>query len=731
LILKACCSTTQGIYKVIGAYEKVYNANTRRRGMMTFSDIPELISGLDSSIRQNIEYRFDTRFQHWALDEFQDTSHSQWNAVKELVDEVIQSADEDRSIFIVGDVKQAIYGWRGGDVGIFNGEADSGMYKLQNLSISYRYSPEIADLVNLVFNGDHIARCLNASASGAGELWRRNWVAHESRQAPGYIAIERVEKAPKGKQGITSWIDRTCEILQESMPWKRGISTAILVRSNSQGAAFADALKTAGIPAVWEGENSICDTPVVNALLHVLLVAEHPGNTLAWQHICASPLAQSVFKKECSLSPEDGAAALSGRVLADISKRGLSRSLRGYVEGAISKGVDDFTESRLDDLIRAASAFSARPDPENGLTDFAAFAETFVNRDKAGASTVKILTVHRSKGLGFDYVILPVIESNGFTTMREDTALRDKNNRWILNTPPKLLREHDPVLADAWEHALNNSVFEQLCVKYVAMTRAKRAMTILLKPPAGKSTVTEYFSDYLEQSLPEPLPYTKGNPQWHTCYTSEAPIEQNEEYCIPAIKREKREDVSRVTPSRTVLEGMNAATLFSRSESGAMLKGTRIHEALSEIMWLEPPFIQPTGIGKSEVDLSAESPLRDALTRPEDAIDLWRERSFEIILNKRWVSGIFDRVVFRGTGKNVSAEIMDFKTNRMYKTESTDDFHSRITETYKSQMELYREALEHLSGIPAERITTSLLLTETREVVSCYSLNYCHKKRET
>ncbi len=135
LIVKACCSTTQGIYKVISAYEQVYNANTRRRGLMTFSDIPELISDLDSSIRQNIEYRFDTRFQHWALDEFQDTSHSQWNAVKELVDEIIQSADEDRSIFIVGDVKQAIYGWRGGDVSIFNNEAETGMYNLHDLSI--------------------------------------------------------------------------------------------------------------------------------------------------------------------------------------------------------------------------------------------------------------------------------------------------------------------------------------------------------------------------------------------------------------------------------------------------------------------------------------------------------------------------------------------------------------------------------------------------------------------
>jgi len=716
LILQACCATTQGIYKIINAYEKVYNQNTRRRGFMTFNDIPGLISGLDSSIRQNIEYRFDTRFRHWALDEFQDTSHSQWNAVKDLVDEVIQSDDGERSIFIVGDVKQAIYGWRGGDVSIFNNEADSGMYQLSDLSISYRYAPEIADLVNRVFNGSHIAESLCETAPAAGRLWSRNWIAHESRQKPGHISVERVDSAPRGTPQINSWIERTCAILKEVEPWKRGLSTAILVRSNTQGAAFADALKTEGIPAVWEGANSICDTPVVNALLHVLLVAEHPGNTLAWRHVCSSPLAQTAFRDECALATDEGAARLSQRVLADISKKGLSRSLRGYIESVLDEETDDFTRSRLDDLIRAASGFNTQSDPEITLTDFAAFASTFVNRDKAGASTVKILTIHRSKGLGFDYVIVPVIESSGFTTLPREKSLRAQDGSWILHPPPKLITELDPVLAAAWDHTLNNYVFEQLCVMYVAMTRSKRALTVLLKPQSA-SRSTDYFADIAEASLDDALPYSRGDPAWYLNCTAKVAQPEAEKSCGPTIKREKREDFSRITPSRTVLEGINAAALFSRSESGAMLKGTRIHEALSRIEWLEPPFRQPAQIDADEVDLASDSSLRNALARPADAIDLWRERSFEIVLNQRWISGTFDRVVFTGSKDTFSAEIMDFKTNRRRDTESPDDFHNRMSETYKAQMTLYRDALAQLTAIPGERITTTLLLTDTRERV--------------
>jgi len=714
LILQACCATTQGIYMIIRAYETVYSANTRRRGLMTFSDIPNLISALDSSIRMNIEYRFDTRFRHWALDEFQDTSHAQWNAVRELVDEVIQSSDDERSIFIVGDVKQAIYGWRGGDVAIFNGQADSGLYELHDLSLSYRYAPEIAALVNLIFDGAHIDSSLRGSAASAGAMWRSNWVAHASRQPPGFVAVERVEAAAKGSPQISSWIERTCAILKAEEPWKHNLSTAILVRSNTQGEAFADALKSAGIPTVWEGENSICDTPVVNALLHVLLVAEHPGNTLAWQHLCASPLAECVFRSECALAPDKGAAMLAQRVLADLSRKGLSRTLRGYIECVLDRATDAFTRSRLDDLIRAAATFNTQSDPQSTLTDFAAFARTFVNRDKAGAATVKILTIHRSKGLGFDCVIVPLIEHTGFTTLPHEKSLRAADSRWILHPPPRRITELDPVLAAAWDHTLNNYVFEELCVMYVAMTRAKRAMTILLKPAAGAST-TDYFADLIERSLDAPLPYSRGDPAWYSNCAPPALPPSAETGGPPALRRPARNAVARITPSRTVLEGMCAAALFSRSESGAMLKGTRLHEALRRIEWLAPPFTQPAQIGISEIDLTTASPLRDALTRASETIDLWRERSFEIIISGRWVSGTFDRVVFTGRDSDRRAEIMDFKTNRRQSGESSQSFRNRMEETYRAQMNLYRDALEQLAGIPASRITTSLLLTESRE----------------
>ncbi len=716
LHLQACIRTTQGIYRIISQFEEVYDRKTRRRGRLTFNDIPGVIARLDESIRRNIEYRFDSRFNHWALDEFQDTSRVQWNAVRNLVDEVIQSADDGRSLFIVGDVKQAIYGWRGGDVAIFDHEAASGHYHLAALNRSYRYCPEIAALVNRVFDGESIAQWLDGSADGAGALWRDYWEPHSSQQPPGYAEVNYAHAPEPGEQGVDGYIRRVTELLQQRRPWTKGIRTAVLVRGNEHGRRFAEAFKTGGIPTVWEGESSIGDTPAVSALLHALALAEHPGNRLAWQHVCATPLSEALFATECAAGDTSGPALLSQRVLADIARDGLERTLQNYV-ALLDATLDDFSRERLHDLIRASSEFSEHFDAETTLSDFIAFVEQFKQRDIAGSSTVRIQTIHRSKGLGFDYVILPVIEHRGITTLGRSETIAAPDKSWLLKTPSKLLCERHPALREARRHAVDKETFEELCVLYVAMTRAKRAMTVIVKtPPKSRSRSEEsprYFGEYLASRLDAALPWSCGAFDWESEAAAKAPKPAQPRE--PCAERRKRREHARATPSTAVIQGMNAATLFSRSEGDALLKGTRIHEALSRIEWLQAPFGQPEGISAAEADLASPSELRDALTRPAGLTDLWRERAFEVIVNDRWVSGTFDRVVFTGAGGSAEAVVMDFKTNRMRRDESVDAFHQRLRESYSAQMELYRQALERLTGIPPQRIGAVLLLTETRE----------------
>jgi ATP-dependent helicase/nuclease subunit A len=69
--------------------------------------------------RLRIDYRLDARYDHWLLDEFQDTNYTQWSVIENLIDEAVQDTTDERTLFQVGDVKQAIYAWRGGDTRLF------------------------------------------------------------------------------------------------------------------------------------------------------------------------------------------------------------------------------------------------------------------------------------------------------------------------------------------------------------------------------------------------------------------------------------------------------------------------------------------------------------------------------------------------------------------------------------------------------------------------------------
>ena len=92
------------------------------------------------------------------------------------------------------------------------------------------------------------------------------------------------------------------------------------------------------------------------------------------------------------------------------------------------------------------------------------------------------------------------------------------------------------------------------------------------------------------------------------------------------------------------------------------------------------------------------------LTRPATPHSLWREKAFDVTLDGQWISGVFDRVIiFRNdAGEARRAAIYDFKTDE-----------GEIAETYRGQMSLYLTSLSFLIGLPAQKITCSLISVRT------------------
>ena len=122
---------------------------------LDFDDLLVLTAQLLREVPSVLE-TYRQRWHYLHVDEFQDTSDNQWLALENLIDEVMQ--DEERSFFYVGDVKQSIYGWRGGNHRLFHpvlakyGGLGQRAIALESITRCYRSLPAVIDAVNAIFD---------------------------------------------------------------------------------------------------------------------------------------------------------------------------------------------------------------------------------------------------------------------------------------------------------------------------------------------------------------------------------------------------------------------------------------------------------------------------------------------------------------------------------------------------------------------------------------------------
>ena len=671
-----------GVHTLVSSFETEYAKKVRQAGRLVFADVPRLILGLGDDARLALEYRMDSRIRAWALDEFQDTSREQWKALAGLLDEAKQSGGE-KSLFVVGDRKQAIYGWRNGDVGIFTRERESGAYATGDLKKSWRYGEPIVKAINAVF----VHGRLKDEFPG--------WESPEHDTAKPELGgfVQTVESpGPKAED----FVEPVYNALKAVDPVRRGISAAVLVRTNGFGELLAAELKQRGLEGVvWEGESAILDTPALAAFVDTLALADHPGDRQAYEHFRRSPLAKAKYGEAV---PE--AAEISGEFALAFATKGIVRTfreLRACLPEDPSEAWSAFTEARFTDMLRAAAEFELGLEPGVRLADFTSFLASKTKRNVAEPGKIRIMTIHRSKGLGFDYVVLPLYEHDALNAEPDGPLVGDG---WILPDPGAKVTRMVPELAEAARLRKTKSEQEALCTYYVAMTRAKRAMTVVLHPPA-KTGTSRRFSEFVREAVPDPI----GTPDWYREFQVSGfrfQVAKPEDFSPKAEDaRGKRTRIARRLPSKGFCDGQSAGELFAPAgaRKAAIERGIAAHAAYERIEWIEPS--------------AAKTDFERALTKPADFVALWRERPFEVLADGVWTSGRFDRVVFAG-GKAV---IYDFKTNARGPKESEGDFARRMAETYAGQMRSYRKALMALTGLSSDRIESVLLLAATGAAV--------------
>ncbi|MBN1855917.1 MAG: UvrD-helicase domain-containing protein [Dehalococcoidia bacterium] len=759
--LKSAIQRTAGAWSLLDRYNTVYEETVRASSTLTFEDAQFLLSGANRSSggarlsrqpggegRLYIDYRLDARLNHWLLDEFQDTSDLQWDVLGNLATEILQDDTGQRSFFFVGDVKQAIYGWRGGNPRLFGMLLDSygDVIETRTLARSQRSCPSIMGMVNDVF--DNLPA--NKLPDGAIAQWQRFWEPHKSAEAPAKKTGVAMLLEPPCDHGEYKPVqeDRyrvVAELIKEMRPLDRGLSTAILVRSNKDGKAVVDYLRLAcpGLPVVHEGRAAIEDNPVVSVMLALARYAAHPGDIFAWRHIQMSPLRIALEKRR--VTRESLAPLLLQRIHADGFK-GLVEEWGDALQSITP--LDAFGLARLRQLITASGEFDSSSSRD--CDEFLSFIDKYELHEVAGDGAIRVMTIHQSKGLGFDIVLLPELDDKDITKARDVSALLGRNEdalpEWLLTTPAHGVAEGDPVLANVLAGANAAAAFESLCLLYVAMTRAKRALYVITSYP-GKSAAVFNQSTLLKLQLtgeekptdatlqhfngtPVSVLASKGNDTWYTEHELMRAAEASPVMPVPAVsfaeRTSSRAQLIAIKPSDNDLFESRASALFSPERSRRLHVGTAVHELLSKVKWIADTNIDEVtqqwkdacafdnAVAEQAIQHFKKTVLFDAVrnvfTRPHGNVSLRNEWRFDVVVGDRWLTGSFDRVtiVRDETGRPLSARIYDFKTDVL---ESREEMAS-LAGHYSRQLRLYRDALSDILSLAPSKVDMVLVFTD-------------------
>jgi ATP-dependent exoDNAse (exonuclease V) beta subunit len=745
-------SQTDGARRLLEAFDAVYDQLKFRSRGLRFEDVTrKLAAGLGGRQLASVFYRLDGQIAHLLLDEFQDTSLSQWQVLEHLARACTEPACG-RSFFCVGDVKQAIYGWRGGVAEIFDAVDQSlpGVGR-QSLTRSFRSSPTVIDVVNRVF-GNLAPNEALAEFGSARDAWAARFEPHTTakEELAGYVCLRTAPRAADKKQqsaGTLSYAAAEIARLAKSHP---GRSIGVLVRRNAAVARLIFDLRIHHeVFASEEGGNPLTDSSAVQLVLSLLRLADHPGDGPSRFHVATSPLGPAVgFESHADVS---AACQLSQRVRRQLLTDGYGRTIYSWVR-ALAGHCGQRDLNRLLQLVALAHGYDARATLRTD--DFIDYVTDRRVEDPTAAD-VRVMTVHQAKGLQFDIVVLPELDVDlkgqaprVVIGRPSPTSPANKVCRYASEELRAMLPEDVQQLFERWPQ---QSVSESLCLLYVAMTRAIHALHMIIAPSKeNEKTWPKTYAGVLRGSLapgskaePERLLDEHGNASWDVtrkpsvvklAAPSTAPLE------VRLRPSTMRRELDRVSPSS--LEGGARVDLARklRPPAAAFERGSLVHAWFEAVEWSDdgiPPEPALREIARKQhfaadklpgelkkfAAMLARPAIRAALSRaayddpkagpPE--LKVSRERRFAVRQGDRLVTGAIDRLVevYRGS-QLVTAEILDFKTDAIADAAAL----AKAVEFYRPQIEAYRDAVASQTGLDRRMVAARLLFVERGECVA-------------
>jgi ATP-dependent exoDNAse (exonuclease V) beta subunit len=492
--------------------------------------------------------RLGERYRHFFIDEFQDTSEMQWQNLIPLIDNALSGQDDfgvKGTLMIVGDPKQSIYRWRGGKAEQFielskdQNPFNNPDKRLEHLDKNYRSYSQIIE-----FNNEFFKLLSNEFEHlDYKDLYENHSHQKTNDKTGGYVNISfipKVETSEDDEETLDKtdlYVLATLNTIQKTL--KQGFQykdIVILTRKRSQGIAIANYLTEQGIPLLSSETLMIQNATEVRLIIHLLKYLKNSSDLeskanflqyLAQNSQDKLPIHDFIAQGMALFQETDFELWLMSFDVSLSFQNIRKKSLYEAVEVIISKFLNPkisnaYVQYFLDIVLERDIRNQA------GISDFLNFwdknAEKFSIPSPEGTNAVRIMTIHKSKGLEFPVVIFPFAE--------EDYTRKPKDKLWLNAAEqdfglPKVLIDNSSAVegfgeeaAEVYNQKKQEELLDNINVLYVALTRAEEQLYVISnmnlssKGEFPKNNMCSFFINYLDNKVgfdENQLEYEFGN----------------------------------------------------------------------------------------------------------------------------------------------------------------------------------------------------------------------------
>jgi ATP-dependent helicase/nuclease subunit A len=670
--------------------------------LMLLADAPKFLNGvIQDSDTPFIYEKVGSFYKNFLIDEFQDTSSMQW---KNFLPLLTNSLDQGYTSLVVGDVKQAIYRWRGGDLNLLQQEIENNIgaerISVNELNSNFRSSSSVVDFNNTVFQKASTIISIETGHPISVQAYR-DVRQTASREEAGFVNIKflKDEEELKWKEQALHSIPGYLEELQELGASLKDI--AILVRRNEEGQQIVAELlqyKNSGHARagfqyeVVSNESLRLDgASSVNLLLAAMRYLLNADDAVARAQLAYefaklheperslidvfAVTNQTIFENNLPTSFTKEKTFLKKLPLYELTETLVSIFKLGEIRGELAYLIT-FQNLVLEFYSREKN-------------DLGAFLEWWEdNKTKKSiqvsgeVDAVQILTIHKAKGLQFKYVIVP------FCAWGLDHDTWQAPNLWVTSqTEPFNQAGYLPVkysgtlketlFADFYNEERTRSHLDNLNLLYVALTRAEHGLIVTAPHPEVRN-IRKGVAQLLYQSIQAGYP---SNESWDL---TKGEFKSNEWTLHPSQEKAKSSDTiglssysSFLWRNKIVIK-QQSVNFFESQEADKLEKisyGIHIHTVLSRIAYADqiPETLDRMireGLITSDQKKIVSDQLHELLTNSQVAS--WFDPSWEVrteipILLPSGLENRIDRLMLKGR----KAVVVDFKTGIPSKADQT------------------------------------------------------------